>query len=477
MRAKPGLLIAVALVCGLGAMYGANQILSRPSTAAPEMREVLVATRDLNLEEVIREDMLVVDKLPVTKLPSGTFDDAKNMLGRWVQVKMFKGEPIVEAKLAPIGTPEGMVSRIPVGMRALAVEVNEQTGVSGFILPMHRVDVIQNKLNTGPGASQAETILQDLLVLASGRVMTRTDDKSIDVRSVTLAVTPEQADDLVAARNRGAISLALRGLNDHSKAVRPDPPKAATVPVVVALRDLAPREAINPGMVEVRQMVKGKAPADAASDPGAITGRKLKVAVAAGSPITEGGLSPKVAAPLAAKPEPPPDFHSRIAAGMRAFLLLDEEHAGLKGLLNGDSRVDVLYTRTAANGAAPVAEAEPLVQDARVLVMASPIDPTGDSPAPQGPLALEVPLAEAMRLTAARAAGKLSLTLRGVNDGGRWVSERRPTVTIYRGPPGRAPSLEILNRGSASGRYDRRTGSLPETTAARGGAPGSGRPN
>ena len=109
-----------------------------------------------------------------------------------------------------------MVARIPKGMRAFAIEVNEHTGVSGFILPDHRVDVVQPE--SGPNStSEAETILQDVLVLASGQVFTRPEDRSIQSRTVTLAVTPEQVDILVAASAKGSLSLSLRGLNDHEE--------------------------------------------------------------------------------------------------------------------------------------------------------------------------------------------------------------------------------------------------------------------
>ena len=68
---------------------------------------------------------------------------------------------------------------------------------------------------TQSGPAATETILQDVLVLASGQTFTRPEDRSIMSRTVTLAVTPEQVDVLVAARVRGPLSLSLRGVNDH----------------------------------------------------------------------------------------------------------------------------------------------------------------------------------------------------------------------------------------------------------------------
>src|SRR5262249_61626637 len=103
----------------------------------------------------------------------------------------------------------------------------------------------------GPnGKTEAETILQDVLVLASGQVFTRPEDRSIQARTVTLAVTPEQVDILVAAQAKGALTLALRGLNDHEERPRkrvkiepaaPPPPPTKPEPPVPDARKIAPR--------------------------------------------------------------------------------------------------------------------------------------------------------------------------------------------------------------------------------------------
>ena len=95
-------------------------------------------------------------------------------------------------------------------MRAITIDVNESTGVSGFILPDHRVDVVQVNPN-GKDPSQAETILQDVLVLASGQTFIRPEDRSIQSRTVTLAVTPEEVEKLVAARAKGRCRWRFAG--------------------------------------------------------------------------------------------------------------------------------------------------------------------------------------------------------------------------------------------------------------------------
>jgi pilus assembly protein CpaB len=180
-------------------------------------------------------------------VPAGSFESAKDLTDRSIQIPILAGEPVVDAKLSPKGTPAGLVSRIPVGMRAYAIEVNEQTGVSGFVLPGHRIDIVQNKNASGSGQPEAELILQNLLVLASGQTFTKPEDKSIMSRTITLAVTPPQVDTLVAARSKGPLTLSLRGVNDNEVVAIPDPPRPKPVPepapappAEVALKALEP---------------------------------------------------------------------------------------------------------------------------------------------------------------------------------------------------------------------------------------------
>jgi pilus assembly protein CpaB len=210
MNGRSGMILMLAVLSGLGAMFGARQLLARKD-APVEMCDVVVATRDLKIDEVLREDMIKVVQQPKAQVPLGAFRTVEELTGRWVQIAMLADEPILAPKLAPKDVPPGLIGRIPPGMRALAVEVNEQTGVSGFVLPDHRVDIVQAGEDVRGVHQKAQTILRNVLVLAAGQATARSEDKSIQVRTVTVAVTPQQVETLVAARARGSLSLALRG--------------------------------------------------------------------------------------------------------------------------------------------------------------------------------------------------------------------------------------------------------------------------
>ncbi len=226
MNGKSLMTLGLAIAFGLGAMILSRQMLSQESgKVKEETQDVLVATRDIKEEELLKPDMIKVTRMAKSAVPPGAFSSTKDIEERWVKTTLLEGDILVEKKLGPKGMPPGLVANIPVGMRAYAVDVTEQSGVSGFVLPGHRVDVV--RYDSEKGVQQAETILQDILVLASGQVFTRAEERTLSTRTVTLAVAPDQVTILVAARSKGPLALALRGVNDHvvvveSKAKHPD---------------------------------------------------------------------------------------------------------------------------------------------------------------------------------------------------------------------------------------------------------------
>lgn len=241
MNGRSMMILMLAGLSGLGAMVGVNKLMSKNQVEVPQ-QEYVVATRDLKTEEVLKASMLKIDKKPKDSLPPNVMTNIKDCEDRWVQIKILAGEPLVEGKLAPKGAPPGLVSQIPKGKRAFAIEVNEQTGVSGFIMPGHHVDIIQVRPNTGVrNGSESETILQNVLVLAAGQIFTRPEDKSMIVRTVTFAVNPDQVETLVAARSKGPLSLALRGVDDVEVVEKPKPQ-----PVEIAKVEPEPAPVVAP---------------------------------------------------------------------------------------------------------------------------------------------------------------------------------------------------------------------------------------
>src|SRR5690349_13243780 len=106
MNGKSAIMLFLAVVSGLGAMYGTSQLLSRErSKKPPETQEVLVAARNLKLEEVIKKDMVRTVTMPKESIPAGAFTLLADVVDRSVQIPILADESILEAKLAAKGTP------------------------------------------------------------------------------------------------------------------------------------------------------------------------------------------------------------------------------------------------------------------------------------------------------------------------------------------------------------------------------------
>jgi pilus assembly protein CpaB len=168
-------------------------------------------------EEVIKKGMIKTTPWPKNSIPVGAFSSPQQVVGKVNRVKILANEPIIESRLA--GEGAGLTVRLEAGKRALAVRVDEIIGVSGFIVPDDRVDVI---LTTTPLGANQETkiskiVLQNKRVLSVAQSTEQKEGKPQLARSITLEVTPEDAEKLSLASQEGQIVLALRGLGDDSE--------------------------------------------------------------------------------------------------------------------------------------------------------------------------------------------------------------------------------------------------------------------
>jgi len=103
-------------------------------------------------------------------------------------------------------------------MRAASIEVNQVSGVSGFVLPGDRVDVLST---VDPSHDERDaitrTLLQSVEVLAAGQKTQQADGRPMSVQSVTLLVDPRDAEVLAHAQHEGEIHLVLRNPDDQAR--------------------------------------------------------------------------------------------------------------------------------------------------------------------------------------------------------------------------------------------------------------------
>lgn len=224
-RLPPWLWLLMALVFGATATFMALGWMKTQSQRQVEqapkkpMASVVVAAKDIDAANGLRAEHLSVVQWPQESCPKGGFGSVEEVVGRVTTLPMSAGEPILEPKLAPQGTPAGMVALVSDKKRAMTVKVDEASGVAGFIIPNNRVDVVVS-INRGEFSNNplAKVVLENLRVLGTGQkiIQKEPDGKPQVVPTVTLEVTPEEGERLALVAAEGHISMVLRGQKDEA---------------------------------------------------------------------------------------------------------------------------------------------------------------------------------------------------------------------------------------------------------------------
>jgi pilus assembly protein CpaB len=242
---KAIIVLFLALASGLAAMLlGARWMTGNASSGADK---IVVATQDISLGSVIQENMLKEVPWPGDSKPKGAFSKTGELVSRVVVSNVLSGEPLLDSRLAPIGSKGGLSAVIPEGQRAITVKVNEVVGVAGFALPGSFVDIMIHTKD-GDDESISKIVLERILVLAIAQEASRDETRPKVVNAVTLQVTPNEAEKIDLARGVGSLSLVLRNQTDQKSTntvgirtedllalkKRLPPPAIAPPPVAVA---------------------------------------------------------------------------------------------------------------------------------------------------------------------------------------------------------------------------------------------------
>jgi len=255
MQNRLKIALVVAVFFGLIASYGIYSFLRQQRQANEALRNetqnIVVANKDIPAgtminEEFLKKGMLKASPWPKASVPAGAFSSPEQLVGKTNRVKILANEPILESRLA--GEGAGLTVRLEAGKRAMAVRVDEIIGVSGFIVPDDRVDVIVTA--TPPGANKqddriSKIVLQNKRVLSVAQSTEQKDGKPQVARSITLEVAPDEAEKLSLASQEGSVVLALRGVGDDSEAKTQGSNKRDLLSVVAARRKGAARSTLQ----------------------------------------------------------------------------------------------------------------------------------------------------------------------------------------------------------------------------------------
>jgi len=220
MGKKPFLLLGTAVLIALITsllIYGYLKK-SRANHVVVQTESVAVAAVDLLWGTKLTKEMMKQVDIPIRSLPGGFFSDPAAIIGRVLIYPVKANEPIFESRLAPKHVKTGGVAAvINPKKRAMAVKVDKVIGVSGFIHPGNRVDVLITLATGKASAPVTKTILENILVLAAGsetKEKRGMEERSSAVDVITLEVTPQEAEKLALATTQGKLQLVLRNFSD-----------------------------------------------------------------------------------------------------------------------------------------------------------------------------------------------------------------------------------------------------------------------
>jgi pilus assembly protein CpaB len=228
-----GLLVALFVALLLQALSGEKtpeaQVVEAPKTY------ILVASRTLNIGDKLTPESYEWKEWP----DDGVFDGAivksklseeelEEPLSGRVRRVINEGEPMMEAALVDETKGNFVAATLTSGMRAMAIRVKAESSVGGFLTPNDRVDVIMTYDVRLPSDERvqdaslgvisrkaAQTVLENVRVVAVDQKAKEVEKVSV-ARTVTLEVTPKQAEELALAEAMGSLSLALRQIGDEN---------------------------------------------------------------------------------------------------------------------------------------------------------------------------------------------------------------------------------------------------------------------
>ncbi|WP_313707073.1 Flp pilus assembly protein CpaB [Massilia sp.] len=235
--------IVLGIVCYVGAQYYLRSSLSAAQARLAgdyKTRQVIVAATDIPAGGVLSEDNLAARSIPQRYLSSTTLgpDDLDIVAGQKIVVDVKAGDPIDRGALDR-SDRAALSTTVANGERAITFPVDEVSSISGMLVPGDVIDLLytgpgntENSYRRQPGAEpgpkellHVRPILQAVQVIATGKTTRKrvvqtqaggSEEVNMDFTTVTLKVTPAQAQEVLMGQSLGSLTAVLRNPEDTS---------------------------------------------------------------------------------------------------------------------------------------------------------------------------------------------------------------------------------------------------------------------
>jgi len=234
MRRSGRLLILVGIVLAVITAGTTLFILRRQpkgaATPVTPMASVVVAFQNIDAHVPVPPDAVGVKQWPADSIPPGAIQNPADVTGKLTRSPIFPGQILLKAMLVDkkveetrrgLGSDASFI--IPAGKVAVAMPVDQISGVAGAVQAGDRVDVmVSMRLQEDtPRGTQEKPVtqftLQDVEVLRIGSWNVSEKQQNQRGGTITFLVDPQQALILKNLRENTQVDLALRAAGDHSK--------------------------------------------------------------------------------------------------------------------------------------------------------------------------------------------------------------------------------------------------------------------
>ncbi|HYF06137.1 MAG TPA: Flp pilus assembly protein CpaB [Acetobacteraceae bacterium] len=233
-----------------------QQVEFTPAAPAPPARvRILVAARPLPAGTLLKDEDFAIREVATEMRPDGAFDtslEARGELrGALLRRYLDPTEPVLRGDVLRPRDRGFLAAVLRPGMRAVSIGVDHVTGTAGLIWPGDQVDLIlSQELGDAPVSRRVsgETVLQDVRVIAVDQQIAQGPGGAEAAvgrvaRTVTLEVTPDQAERVVVAIALGRLALAVRAMAPTEDVEGERAPTTFAGDVSPALQ----RSAVSPG--------------------------------------------------------------------------------------------------------------------------------------------------------------------------------------------------------------------------------------
>jgi pilus assembly protein CpaB len=222
LKGKTPLIVALALGLFAGIIaYSAIKKKESDVRKGWNLVPVVVAAVDISEGTVVTMEMVSQRSIPEQFVTSSVVkpDSASYVVNQKVLVPLQQGDPLLWSQFETTKAAERLSTKVQKKARAITIDAKSRTAVGGWVRPNDHVDLIGTFKDPATGEQVAVTLLQNVIVLATGKITGTTNinlvpESQRDYSNVSLLVIPEEAEIVVLAQELGALTLSLRNEED-----------------------------------------------------------------------------------------------------------------------------------------------------------------------------------------------------------------------------------------------------------------------